>query len=59
MYAEYCSERDFRERYSHMLERWLGDPRSASNQRELLSPFSYGHRRGGPLSFMLLRMQLV
>jgi hypothetical protein len=42
--AMFTSEKHFRDPYSFVPERWLGDERYKTDNRSTLQPFSYGPR---------------
>lgn len=44
MYAAYRSQRNFKDPDAYIPDRWLGDPRFATDQRDVFHPFSFGHR---------------
>lgn len=44
MYAAYRSRRNFKDPDAYIPDRWLGDPRFATDERDVFHPFSFGHR---------------
>ncbi|KAF2666419.1 isotrichodermin C-15 hydroxylase [Microthyrium microscopicum] len=58
-FAAYRSSRNFKEADLFMPERWMGDPKFSSDQRDVLQPFSVGPRNCIGKNLALMEMRLV